>query len=117
MGRRNEIVDALYSRYSPMQQEPWITRMGHHADRPQMDLAQKPPPGSPQALLDALYASGQLGETPKNMLPKTVENLQHTGGGHPQVVVQSPPGNYESQRLQEEPRVYGLPPIDPHYRE
>ena len=35
-------------------------------------------------------------------------------GGHPQVVVQSPPGDYESQRLQEEPRVYGLPPT-PHW--
>ena len=38
---RDEIVDALYGRYSL--NEPWITRMGHHADRPQMDLAQKPP--------------------------------------------------------------------------
>ena len=103
-GVRDEIMEALMSRYR--EQEPWITRAGAHGDRPQVDLAEKPPHGSPQALLDALYGSGQLGD----------DFRQSAAGGHPQVVVQSPPGDYESQRLQEEPRAYGLPP-DSHYRE
>ena len=115
-GPRDEIVEALSQRYSPIQQEPWITRMGHHTDRPQMDLALKPPAGSAQAVLDALYASGQMSDDPHYQHMLSQEKPPRGSGGFPEVNVPLPATESDLDRLLDvnEPRVYGLPPT-PHW--
>ena len=119
------LMEALLSRYTGRGGEanPWISRVSQRGDLPHMDLAQRPPQGSGQSMLDALYASGQMEQDPYFEHLMTQQGPPDTK--HPEVNVSYPashattPINEASrdrhwketqQRLGEEPRVYGLPP-------